>query len=58
MIIPVSDANAKLDKLSRDPTTLLFALSPEGFLLVKKAKISRSATTVCFSMAIIAAEMD
>lgn len=38
MNISVSDANAKLDKLSRDPTTLLFALSPEGFLLVKKGK--------------------
>ena len=36
MIISATDANTKMDKLSRDPGALFFALSPEGFLLIKK----------------------
>lgn len=38
MIIPSFEAKSKLDKLSHDPATLLFALSPGGFLLLKKEK--------------------
>ena len=38
MIISHTEAKAKLDKLAHDPATLLFALSPEGFLLIKKEK--------------------